>query len=113
MPFNISQISQEAACIALDDEEFLNNCKKNNREVIEYVYRKLTEYKINYIETEANFIMIDTKKDSNIIAEKLQKNGFIVRPNFPNMQSFIRVTIGTRDEMIQFLECLNKILKES
>ena len=113
VPFNISEIAQQAAIIALDDEEFLKDCKKNNREVIEYVYGKLTEYKIGYIETETNFIMIDTKKDSNDIAEKLQQNGFIVRPGFPNMQTFIRVTIGTRDEMTQFVECLNKILKEN
>ena len=113
LPFNVSGIAQEAAIIAIEDEEFLNNCKKNNREVIEYVYRKLTEYKITYIETETNFIMIDTKKDSNFIAEKLQQNGFIVRPNFPNMQTFIRVTVGTRDEMTQFVECLNEILKEN
>ena len=113
LPFNVSAIAQNAAIIALNDSEFLKGCIKNNREIIKFVYQKLEEYNINYIETEANFIMIDTGRDSNLISEKLQRNGFIVRPNFPNMQTFIRVTIGTKDEMKEFIECLNRILKES
>ena len=113
LPFNILDIAQMAACIALDDEAHLNNCKKRNREVIEQVYKKLDEYNIEYINTETNFIMIDTKKDCKIVSEKLLQNGFIVRPGFPNMDTFIRVTIGTEVEMKDFVECLNKVLKEN
>ena len=77
------------------------------------MYSKLDEYKIDYIKTETNFIMIDVKQDSNIVSEKLQKKGFIVRPNFPNMQNYIRVTIGTMNEMKEFIECLHEILEEN
>ena len=112
LPFNISTIGQKVACIALDDEEHLKKCIENNRKVIELVYKKLDEFHIDYIKTETNFIMIDTKKDGKAVHEKLLQNGFIVRPGFPGMDSYLRVTIGTESEMTEFVECLNNILKE-
>lgn len=113
VPFNVSSVAEKAAIIALDDETFLKDSVKKNREVIQYVYKKLDEYKIKYINTQTNFIAIDTRQDSNIISEKLQQKGFIVRPNFPGMETYIRVTIGTQKEMEEFIECLNNILKET
>ena len=89
LPFNVSSIAQEAAILALENERFLNDCIVNNRKVIENVYKKLDSYNIECIKTEANFIMIDTKHDCKIIAERLLENGFIVRPGFPNMNTFI------------------------
>ena len=112
LPFNISSIGQKVACIAIEDEEHLNKCIENNRKVIELTYKKLDELNIDYIKTETNFIMIDTKKDGKAVHEKLLQNGFIVRPGFPGMDSYLRVTIGTETEMIEFVECLNNILKE-
>jgi len=112
LPFNVSTIAQAAAEISLDDEKFLVNCINNNHKVIEMVYRRLDSYNIEYIKTETNFIMINTKQNGKLVSEKLLEKGFIVRPGFPNMDSFIRVTIGTESEMTDFIECLNCILKE-
>lgn len=112
LPFNVSSIAQKVACIAIDDEAHLNECVKNNRKVIELVYEKLDENNIEYIKTETNFIMIDTKKDGKLVHEKLLQNGFIVRPGFPGMDSYLRVTIGTEAEMLDFIDCLKNSLKE-
>ena len=112
LPFNVSTIAQKVACIALDDEAHLNKCVKNNRKVIELVYKKLDENNIEFIKTETNFIMINTKKDGKLVHEKLLQNGFIVRPGFPGMNSYLRVTIGTETEMLSFIDCLKNILKE-
>ena len=113
LPFNVSTLAQKAACMALEREEFLNKCINNNKLVKEMVYKILDENKIRYIKSEANFIMLDVNKDSETISKKLLETGFIVRPvNMPNMNTFIRVTIGTESEMTEFIEALNKILKE-
>lgn len=113
LPFNVTKIAEDAAIEAIKDQDFLRMCIKNNREVIEYVYSVLRENNIDYIETEANFIMINTKKNGVEISEKLQQKGFIVRPNFEKMDTFIRVTIGTKEEMTEFLKCFLEVLKES
>lgn len=110
VPFNASFISQQAAITALDDVQFVNNCVKRNMEVLEYLYSELDKLGIFYIKSEANFIMIDTKIDSKIAFEKLLKQGFIIRPGFPKMESFIRVTIGTMEQMKNFVIALKNII---
>lgn len=110
VPFNASFVSQKAATTALDDIEFVNNCVKRNKEVLEFLYKELDNLKLNYIKSEANFIMIDIKKDSKIAFEELLKQGFIIRPDFPKMETFIRVSIGTMEQMKNFIQALKNII---
>lgn len=109
VPFNASFVSQQAALTALEDSEFVNNCIKRNEEVLEYLYSELDKLNIFYIKSEANFIMIDTKMDSTLAFEKLLKQGFIIRPGFQKMETFIRVTIGTMEQMKSFIIALKNI----
>lgn len=109
VPFNIATIAQKAAIVALQDDEFVNYCREKNKEVLEYLYQELDKMKINYIKSEANFIMIDAGMDGNVAFEKLLKQGFIVRPGFPNMENYIRVSIGTLDQMKKFIVALKNI----
>ena len=109
VPFNIATIAQKAAIVALQDDKFVNYCRKKNKEALEYLYQELDKMKTNYIKSEANFIMIDAGMDGNVAFEKLLKQGFIVRPGFPNMENYIRVSIGTLDQMKKFIVALKNI----
>ncbi len=109
VPFNASFISQIAAQTAIDDTDFVDNCIKRNKEVLEYLYNELDVLGLFYIKSEANFIMIDVKMPSEIAFEKLLKQGFIVRPSFPKMDTFIRVSIGTMDQIEKFINALKNI----
>ena len=109
VPFNIATIAQKAAIVALEDETFVEYCKEKNKETLEYLYKELEEMKMNYIKSEANFIMIDSRMDGNVAFEKLLKQGFIVRPGFPNMETYIRVSIGSLEQMKKFIEALKNI----
>lgn len=111
VPFNVSTIAQKLAQVALEDEDFIINCKKNNTEVLNYMYEELNKLHINYIKSEANFIMIDMEEDANIAFEKLLKKGFIVRPGFKNMENFVRVTMGTKTEMEKFIKAIKEIMR--
>ena len=112
VPFNISEITQKSAYVALEDEEFIKKCNEKNNEVKEYIYENLEKNNIEYIKTQANFIMINVQNDGVKIANKLLEKGIIVRPGFEDMGNFIRVTIGTKEEMQIVLEELNKIIKQ-
>lgn len=111
VPFNINTVAQKAATNALLDTDFINYSYTKNKEVLEYLYKELDKLNIFYIKSEANFIMIDTKQNSNEAFEKLLHYGFIVRPGFPNMDTFIRVSIGTFEQMKLFIDALKEILK--
>lgn len=110
LPFNISSLAENLAIKSLEDQEHLNHVVNSNRKVIEYVYKELDKNNIDYIKTQANFIFIDVKKNSNLISKELLTKGFIVRPNFPNMENYIRVTIGTMNQMKEILKVLIEVM---
>lgn len=63
-----------------------------------------------YLPTEANFIFIDLKEDSEIVFEKLLKKGVIIRPGKPyGCPNFVRVTIGILYENQKFIQAIREI----
>jgi len=109
-PFNVTSLTEEVAISALKDQQFVENGVLKNTEVLEYVYNELDKRQIEYIQSNANFVFINTKRDANEVFEKLLEKGIIVRPGFPKMESYIRVTIGSREEMEEFILKLEEIL---
>ncbi len=109
--FDVSMPAQAAAIAALDDQDFVKKSKELNKTEYEYISKKLDEKGIVYVPSQTNFILIDTKKDGNEIFDYLLKKGIIVRPmKGYHLDSFIRVTIGTREQNKKFLEYLFEIL---
>jgi len=110
VPFNASTIAQKCACIALDDEKYMKDSIRLIHKTIDYIYERLDKLNIEYIKTQANFIMINVKQPSKDVVFKLMKNGFIVRDGFPLMENWIRVSIGTLQDMEEFLKVLSEVI---
>ena len=93
---------------------FLSRSLENNRTGKKYLYQGLSNLKIAYVPTEANFILIDLAKDAPKICGQLEDKGVIVRPvDNPKMKErYIRLTIGTPEENELFLKSLAEILNE-
>jgi histidinol-phosphate aminotransferase len=108
-PFNTNSIAQNAALWALKDEEHIKSTKGLNEQGKKYLYKELDSLGVEYVPTEANFIYIPLKQDSNILYNKLLRQGIIVRPMGPEE---IRVTIGLPEENRRFIEALRKIRNE-
>lgn len=112
-PFNVNRMAQEAAAAAFKAEEHLEKCTNLNRQEKEFLYQNFSEMDLDYIETETNFMMVDTGLDAGEVFTELQKRGVIIRPgNQFGMGSWIRVTIGTREENEFFLANLKELLQE-
>lgn len=111
-PFNVNSLAQVAALAAIDDNEHLEKSKSTNSRGKQYLYREFERMGLNYIETEANFIFVDTGQDCQEVFRELLKGGVIVRTgdvfNFP---TFIRVTVGTGEENQRFIHDLEKVLE--
>ena len=110
VPFNASTIAQKCACIALDDEKYMKDSVELIHKTIDYIYERLDKMNIEYIRTQANFIMIKVNGPSKDVVFKLMKNGFIVRDGFPLMEQWIRVSIGTLQDMEEFLKVLGEVI---
>ncbi len=96
-------VAQKAALKALEDEDHINRTRKTNDEGKQYLYRELASLGVQFVPTEANFIYIPLEEDSNILYNRLLREGVIVRPVGPRE---IRVTIGLPEENKRFIEAL-------
>ena len=112
-PFNVNRLAQIGACAALDDRLFLWRSRRLVSRGRQYLYRKFTQMKLRFVPSEANFILVDIGYDAKKVCGALLKRGIIVRAmtayGFPN---HIRVTIGTRFELMRFLHALKRVLKK-
>jgi histidinol-phosphate/aromatic aminotransferase/cobyric acid decarboxylase-like protein len=64
----------------------------------------LRERKLPYIETQANFMMIDVGRNAREFITKMPPLGVAVGRPFPPLDNMLRVTIGTDPEMRKFLD---------
>jgi histidinol-phosphate aminotransferase len=110
-PFATNRLAQVAALASLDDEEHYRKVLRSNQEGKKYLYKELKELTLFYLPTEANFIFIDIKENSEAVFEKLLKKGVIIRPGKTwGCPNFIRVTIGTPYENEKFIQALKEIM---
>ncbi len=106
-PFNVNHIAEMAGIAALEDEEFFQKTIENNKKEKEYLYGELDRLNLNYVESEANFILVDIGMDSMELFTRLMKKGVIIRPGKPlGYNRHIRVTIGTHKENKKFIKAL-------
>ena len=110
-PFNVNLLAQVAAAAALDDKKFLRKTKDVVLEGKNYLYDCLGRSGIAYVPSVANFILIDTGKDSLDVFREMLRYGVIVRDMKQyGLKNFIRVTIGTRKENDRFLRVFKKVI---
>jgi len=113
LPFNINRLATIGALAALEDSEHFEKSLINNHQGKKYFYKALSSLgnKISYVETEANFIMIDVKRNADDVFLALMREGVIIRPltSFGLPQA-IRVTIGTQAQNEKFIESLSSVL---
>lgn len=111
-PFDTNIIAQAAAIAALKDQEFLKRVVDENKRGKLYFYKEFERMGLEYIVTEANFIMVNINTDDKVVFQALLRRGIIVRPgHLFGMNSWLRVSIGTMEQNMRFISELEKILK--
>lgn len=110
-PFNVNRLAQAAALASLDQPQIVKERHLKNIEQKEIFYRELSKMGLNYVPTEANFILIDVGRDVKDIFEKLLKEGVITRTgDIFGYPTHLRVTFGDEDENKFFFDKLKLVL---
>lgn len=111
-PFDVNLIAQNAALAALKDKEFLRKVVELNKKSREYFYKEFKSIGLEYIESQANFVMVDLKADDKMVFNELLKRGVIVRPgHLFDMPGWIRVSTGRMEQNERFISALKEVLK--
>lgn len=111
--FDTNLFAQKSAVVALNDEEFLNEVKEFNEEERGYLTLQFEKMGLEYVPSQANFIMVNVNGDDKKIHEYLLNSGYIIRPGFLlGIPGWIRVSIGTKEENRGFCELLSEAIEQ-
>ena len=118
-PFNLNSVTMAAGIAAVKDTDYLNECVSRivaNREAFK---KDLENIGFKVIPSKANFVFCyHDAIDSGLLCEKLKEEGILTR-HFADerLTKYLRITIGTRQEMevvlIAIKEILNEYIKET
>lgn len=101
--YPLDMLSQVCAAAAIKDVAYYSD----KRDIIVET-RKLVESELSCAPSQANFIFWKTQ-DGKAMYEHLYANKVLVRHwDKPRISNYLRVTIGTREEMEVFLQCVKK-----
>ena len=116
LPFEPSIPAQAAAIAALDDSEYLASTLAINTTGMVQLIEEFERLDLRYIPSVTNFITLvfkDNNESSSFNTEMLH-NGVILRHLIGfGLPECVRVTVGTSEENIFFIEQLNKIMEKT
>ena len=112
-PYNINRLTLLAGEASIDDEKYFRDNINKIIENREYTSKELKNMDFEVLPSKTNFVFARSK---NIGGERLYKllkeKGILVRHfNKKRIEDFIRVTIGTKEQMIAFVSEVKFILE--
>jgi histidinol-phosphate aminotransferase len=112
-PFNVNTFGLLAAAAAINDQEFVQQCRQTNRQGLEQYYQFCEAHNLSYYPSQGNFLLIDFKVDGDQVFQYLLQKGYIIRSGkalgFPTSA---RITIGSYEENEGLLEAIGQFLIE-
>ena len=111
-PYNINRLSLAAGTSAVEDEEYFENCCQKIVLTRNYTLAALREMGFYCTESMANFVFAaHPDHTGEKLYLQLKEQGVLVRWfNQPRIQDYLRITIGTKQQMDALLEALQVIV---
>jgi histidinol-phosphate aminotransferase len=109
MSYGANAIVKFGAVASLKDTANETRLKQLNKQIRDRATGELKEYGYDVIPSQANFFMVNVKKDVTPVAQDFLKKGFVVGRKFPPMNEWLRVSVGTDEEMKGFMKAFKEI----
>ncbi|MCM3766897.1 histidinol-phosphate transaminase [Neobacillus niacini] len=113
-PFACNRVAEAGAVAALEDEDYKEKVLRENSKEMEKMIKAFRALGCSVEETHTNFLFIDMKKDTAIIANELFSKGFFIRPcaawGYPE---HARITIGSAENNDRLIQHLQEIMTET
>jgi histidinol-phosphate aminotransferase len=102
-----------AASASLKDSSLVPERKRINASLRQETFQWLDRNGYNYIPSESNCFLLDTKRQGKeVIAAMAQQKVYIGR-TWPIMPTYVRITVGTHEEMQQFQAAFHKVMHDA
>ncbi|WP_067904952.1 pyridoxal phosphate-dependent aminotransferase [Nocardia vaccinii] len=113
LPFSVNPMAQRAVPIAVRHEQFVESVRRQTAQVRELMFTRLHEARVRYLPSVTNFVMVSTgSRDSAAVAARLADDHQIYVRDLAGFElpGWIRVTIGTRDQIEYTCAALGAVL---
>ncbi len=100
----------EAALASLDDADHVPKQRRLMNDTRRWLCAELRKDGKSYIPSEANFVMIDVGVDVGSVIDAMRARKVLVGRRFAALPTWLRVSIGTREETAAFLEALRDVV---
>jgi histidinol-phosphate aminotransferase len=108
-PYSVNSLAAMAARIAVQDQKFVEDYVLEVLTARELLYVGLEALGIPYTKSQANFVLFQAGERAVEIRDELRNRGILVRDRSYELPGCVRVTVGTRDQVQQFLDELEQI----
>lgn len=110
--YTIDRLALVGAKAAFEDKEYFDNARKKVIKTREKTVENLKKIGFKVIDSKANLIFISHPKIyAEVLFKELRDNGILVRYfKDDRIDNYLRVSIGTDDEMDEFVETLKEII---
>ena len=113
-PYNINRLTLKAGQAALEDVAYFDKTRAAIVDTRAWTKQQLESRGFAVLDSRSNFLFASTgRKDGTTLYKELKKNGILVRHfDAPRIQNWLRITIGTSEQMKIFVNTLDKIMEE-
>jgi len=105
----VNGIVSKAGMAALDDTEGVRLFVRRNADARQEFFNQAMARMLKPIDSHANFVMMNTYHPAEEIIEHFRKQNVLIGRRFPAMDTYIRVSLGTPEEMKTFWQAWDKL----
>ena len=107
---NANEAALAMALASLSDEASVAERRRLLNGTRRWLCAELDRDRRHYIPSHANFVMIDVGEDVAPVGEAFRARGILVGRKFHSMPQWLRVSIGTQEQIAAFMAALREIV---
>ena len=109
---SVNALARWGAVTALEDPEYETWVKDTTIALRDATMTELRDQGFEVIPSECNFFMVHTGRPASEVRSEFRRRDVAVGRDFPPMLDYLRVSIGTEDEMKRFMAGWNEIFPD-
>jgi histidinol-phosphate aminotransferase len=100
-----------AATASLKDPSLVPERRRINATIRQQTFDWLARNGYSFIPSESNCFMLDTKRPGQEVRDAMAKENVLIGRIWPLMPTYVRITVGTQEEMAKFQSAFQKVMK--
>jgi histidinol-phosphate aminotransferase len=106
----VNVLVKYAAVAALKEMGNASSMRKRSTDLRKKTVAELEAYGYEVMPSDANYFMVEIGEDVDLMSFEFEKRGVLVGRKFPPYDTWLRVSIGTEEEMKRFITAFKAIL---